>query len=377
MIQQLVGTVRDVAGHAVSRTLDLEVTSPSVPGQWGPKILAWIQPMPESVGLSIVGPLSVANSLNPGDTLWLAPGVYGMKGTTFSWTRAGLPTNPITIAARPGDFVKILGRVDMLAPWQRFRNIHFEGPTGNVGGPGPNGEANLLNIGNHSEVDHCEVYGAQWHAGISASDATDYRILNNYIHDNGGLNGDYTDSQNNTSHGAYISPSSYGLVANNLVEHNDAKGIMGRHDSNHILVVHNTFVANGRHGLAIAEQAHDWIAANNILLNNGNVKGGFGIACDSTTANILERRNVGWHNGMGGGGSHWESGPVISEPKVADPLCVKPAIYTPQQDPAPNWDHHLKAGSPAIGYGDPDYGMPFDIEGRPRNGRFDCGAYQG
>ncbi|HKW12936.1 MAG TPA: right-handed parallel beta-helix repeat-containing protein [Candidatus Krumholzibacteria bacterium] len=396
MIHQLIGTVRDLAGHIASQVVDVEVTDGLVP-TWGAKILDWIQPMPSSVGpkfyaapwgsdISGTGradspwrSLAKANSLQPGDTLVLRGGGYGAKGSVFTWSRAGTPSNPVTIEGYPGERPIVEGKVEIAGPWQRWARTYFKGPTGNVGGPGPNGEANFVNLdGPHLELLNCEIAYAQWHAGVSGSDASDYRILGCYIHDNGGPNGDYTDpSQDNTSHGLYLSPSSFGLVANCLIEHNDAKGLMGRHSSHHLMIVHNTIVANGRYGSNQDDSANTWVYANNIFMENARVKGGQGLSTDGAPGPFWNIRNVFWRNGTNLN-SHYDtdSNVTVVAPKVADPLFVKPALYTPQQDPAPNWDHHIKPGSPAIGYGDPDYAVPFDIEGKPRIGRFDCGAYQ-
>lgn len=390
----LIGRVTDRAGHVTEAQVTFTVNQ--LVGQWGPKILEWIQPLPLSLGPkfyaspsgsdlnggTLASPwrtLAKANTLQPGDSLVLRGGLYGALGGDFNWTRAGTSSAPITIESYPGERPIVNGRVTMAAPWQRWSRTYFKGPTGNVGGPGPNGEANFLNIDNaHQEVSNCEIAYAQWHAGISGSDATDYRILGNYIHDNGGPGGDYTDaSQDNTSHGCYLSPSSYGLVANNLIEHNDAKGLMGRHTSNHLLIVHNTFVANGRYGSNVDDSANNWVWANNIFQENGRVKGGKGLGTAGVVGPFWNIRNVFWRNGTNLTSTYdTGSNVTVVGPLVADPKFVRPALYTDHQDPTPNWDHHLLTGSPAIGYGDSSYGMPTDIDGRARNGRFDCGAYQ-
>jgi len=396
--RRLVGLVTDKAGHqSLARNLFVEVLDGSAIAGWPSGITQWIRPMALSKGTvfyaSPVGSdtnpgtfaqpwrsLTRANTLSPGQTLVLLPGEYGAIGQSFTWTAMGTETDPVTISGAEGmAFPVIRGKITMRGPWQRWAASEFDGPTGNVGGPGPLGESNFLNLdGSHLEVFRCVVHGCQWHAGISPSNASDYRILDCYVHDNGGLNGDYrtTDSQWNTSHGCYISPSSFGLLANCIIEHNDAKGIMGRHDSNHIIIANCTIVANGRHGSEAYEQSHDWIWANNIVLNNGNVKGGTGISMGgSGGVTYLNRRNVFWNNGTSGA-SHWSGTGNVSEPRIADPRCVRPAVYTDHQDLAPNWDHRLLSGSPAIGYADPLYALPFDIEGRARGTSPDCGAYQ-
>src|SRR5206468_3374761 len=96
----------------------------------------------------------------------------------------------------------------------------------------------------------------------------------------------------NNDHGIYASPSSYGLIANNVIEHNDSKGLMARHDANHLVIVNNTIVGNGRYGIDINESAHDWLLANNILLNNGTIKGGGGISTRIRPRTISCRRGV-------------------------------------------------------------------------------------
>ena len=370
MIHTLTGRVRDLAGNAASRDVTVDVDA-SVPGSWGSAILAWIQPMALSLGQAfyaapdgsdsnpgtITSPwrsLSKANTLQPGQKLVLRAGLYGGKGTSFSWTAQGTQSAPVTIEAFPGERPIVEGHTTLNGGWQRWAGTYFRGPTGPTGGPGPNGESILVSIrGAHLELLSCEMAYDQWHAGIGANAATtDYRILGCYVHDNGGLNGDYTDSQNNTSHGLYLSPSSFGLVANCLIQHNDAKGQMGRHDSHHLLIVHNTIVANGRHGTESYEQSNTWTWANNIVINNGNVKGGSGISMGGAGPGFLQRRNVYWHNGAGAGTANWGGTGTVIEPKVADPKLVRPAVYTPQQDLDPNWDHHLLPDSPAIGYGE-------------------------
>jgi len=385
--------------EGISGTAALTVHTPPSPGQCGPwpaGITTWVQPLGQSTGQAYyVSPtgsdanpgtlaqpwqsLAKANTLQPGEILYLRAGTYGARGTTFTFSRTGTPAATITLAGYPGDSRPIIqGRVFISGQWLRVTGMIFDGPTGNVGGPGPSGEAVLVNLsGQHLELSNSEVRHDYWHAGIggASNSGLDYRILNNYIHDNGGYLGNYDDDQWNTSHGLYMSPSSYGLIANNVIEHNDAKGFMARHDAHHLIIANNTFVANGRHGVSSFEMAGNWIVANNIILNNANVKGGEGASMDGAGGNQLLRRNVFWNNGQNGQ-KHWSGTFDNSEPLIADPKLVRPATYTPQQDLAPNWDNQPLADSPAIGYADPNYALPFDITGKCRGAAPDAGAYQ-
>ena len=361
-------------------------------GAWPAGIAQWVAPLPLSNGQAfyaspsgsdgnpgtLAAPwrsLSKASSLQPGQTLFLRAGTYGARGTTWTFGSNGTSSGTITIAGYPGDVRPVLlGAVRMTGQYTRLSGVILDGPTGNVSGPGPNGEAILLIMsGSHTEFSNSEVRYDYWHAGIGGDGGFDYRVIGNYVHDNGGYLGDYTDSQNNTSHGMYASPSAYGLIANNIFEHNDAKGWMARHDANHILVVNNTIVGNGRFGIDLAEQSNTIIAANNVVQNNGVMgKGGGGIQM-AGTGPYWQISNVYWGNN----GSDM-SGGTITNPRTANPLLVQPSDgrLARQVVGDPGTDYHLLASSPAIGYADPNYAIPFDIVGKCRGSDPDAGAYQ-
>jgi len=371
------------------------ITAPPVGqcGAWPAGITAWIQPLAPSTGQAfyasptgsdanpgtLAAPwksLAKANTLQPGQVLYLRAGTHGARGTTFSFSSNGTAAAPITVAGYPGDSRPVLlGHVRMAGQYIRLSNVILDGPTGNVGGPGPNGEAILLAItGSHSEFSYSEVRHDYWHAGIAAVDlVSDYRLIGNYIHDNGGNNGNYNDDQWNTSHGAYLSPSSYGLIANNIFEHNDAKGISARHDANHLLIVNNTFVGNGRYGIAIVEQSHDIIVANNVVQNNGVMGKSGGGTYFEGPGPYRQINNVYWNNN----GSDVVGGTVTGA-LFADPLLVQPSSGTVTQQIVgdPGTDYHLRPGSPAIGHADPAYALPFDMIGKCRGANPDAGAYQ-
>ena len=374
----------------------LTVTTPPPVGQcgaWPSGIAAWVQPLAPSTGQAfyaspsgsdgnpgtLAAPwrsLSNAGSLQPGQILYLRAGTYGARGTIFTFGSTGTASAPITISGYPGDGRPVvLGAVRMTGQYIRLTGVLLDGPTGSVGGPGPNGEAILLIMsGDHTEFSNSEVRYDYWHAGIGGDGGLDYRVIGNYVHDNGGYNGDYNDPQNNTSHGMYASPSAYGLIANNIFEHNDAKGWMARHDANHLLVVNNTIVGNGRFGIDLAEQSHDIIAANNVVQNNGVMgKGGGGIQM-AGTGPYYQINNVYWNNN----GSSNVLGGTVTNALIANPLLVRASDGTvPNQTLGnPGTDYHLLAVSPAIGHADPKYALPFDITGKCRGSTPDAGAYQ-
>ena len=386
--------------EGISGSASLTVFTAPPPGQcgaWPAGITTWIQPLAPSTGQAfyasptgsdanpgtLAAPwrsLTKANSLQPGQILYLRAGTYGARGTHFDFTATGTASAPITVSGYPGDGRPILqGQFYVNGSYFRLTNVVIDGPTGNVGGPGPNGEGNMIILwGTQLEFSNSEVRFGQWHAGVGVDGGLNYRIFNNYIHDNGGYLGDFSmnDPSWNNDHGVYASPSSYGLIANNVIEHNSSKGLMGRHDANHILVVNNTVVGNGRYGIDINESTHDWTMANNILLNNGTIKGGGGIGTPgSGGTSYVEINNLFWRNGSNGT-TTWDNNATVINNVVANPLLVNPAVATDHQNPNPTTDNQLQAGSPAIGFADPNYSLPFDITGKCRGASPDAGAYE-
>ena len=319
------------------------------------------------------------DALQPGQIAYLRAGTYGTLCGSSSFSGAGTANAPITVQGYPGERAVLHGQIRLVGSYMRLSSIVMEGPTcGTWGDPGRLGE-NMIQMdvatSKFIEVSHSEVYHGGWHAGIAAG-GDDIYLLDNYIHDNGNFN---DSSQLNTSHGIYYHDGSRGVVANNLLEHNFAKGLSARFTANHVLVLNNTVVGNGRSGMDIAEGTNNWIFANNVVLNNGNVNDGVGINTGGSsggTSNVLIN-NVLWNNGSGGS-SNFDSNPTLINNVEADPRLVNPTNSVP----GPNHvgytnDYQLGAGSPAINFGSPAYAPPADIRGLCRpTGASDAGAFE-
>jgi hypothetical protein len=320
------------------------------------------------------------NTLQPGQTAYLRAGTYGAFCTTNRFTRAGTLAAPITVAGYPYERIVIHGQIRLDGSYFRLSHIVAEGPTcGTWGATTQQGDNLILmtpGLTHHIEISASEVYHDGWHAGISAG-GNDIWILNNYIHDNGGFN---DTSQINTSHGIYYHDGTRGVVANNILEHNRAKGLSARFTANHILVVNNTVVGNGRSGMDIAESTYAWTFANNVVVNNGNVNGGVGINTSGSAggATNVEVNNIFWNNGTSGT-SNWSSNATVTNSVVANPLLVKPVSSVPSTTHvAYSNDYHLQAGSPALSLASRVYALPFALGWtcRPRGTGPDAGAYE-
>lgn len=153
------------------------------------------------------------------------------------------------------------------------------------------------------------------------------------------------------------------LVENNVSYNNGGSGIHG-YRASHVDIVGNTAYWNGwkysgSYGEIWAHQGGDVRIYNNIMYGRPVSENG--------------RCNLG-NNAVYTNNLYFQGQVKISGSGdlVADPLFVNLSKDNFEAD------FHLIGGSPAIGHGSLD--MPYlpgwDMEGRARKGRFDCGAYQ-
>ncbi len=236
----------------------------------------------------------------PGDTVVIRPGTYGERGTNTYFSSPGSAERPIVFRGDPGGpMPQILGHVRISADHQTLNYMLFDGPTGPVkpaSAENPDGEQVQVSIYGPAvdgvEISDSEIRNSGWHAGIYAATANGVRIVRNYIHDNGDFN---DPSQANMSHGIYFSAGS-GLIANNLIEHNVARGIQLYTNPHDVTIANNTVVSNGKAGIQFAAQTQNSIAVNNLVAYNGL----YGIRSAELTGsgNVVEG-NLVWGNGEG------------------------------------------------------------------------------
>jgi chitodextrinase len=303
------------------------------------------------------------SAARPGDTVVLRAGTYGARGTTTTANESGTAAAPISFRAYPGETPVILGHFKVEGDYLRFTGFLFAGPTGqvkDVSTDNPKGEQVEVTVnGDHVEISHSEVRDSDWHAGIFLSGAEDVRIVANYIHDNGDDGSCCYKFQENASHGIYFSSGS-GLIANNVIEQNLARGVQlytGPHD---VMVSENTIVHNGRAGVQVANDTADSTVANNIVAYNGDT----GIRSASLVgAGNLVVGNLLWGNANPGLN---QGGLTVRHNITADPRF------------AGSTDYHLQSGSPAIDGALASYAVGQDFDGllRPQGPAPDIGAFE-
>jgi parallel beta-helix repeat protein len=168
----------------------------------------------------------------PGTTVIVRGGVYP---TRIDATQSGTQSAPIVIRPASGTRPVITGLLRIRASHLVFTGLRFVGRTS------ANPDGVLIDIqGADITVAHSELRNAAMSAVI-VGDSSDVKILSNWIHDNGThvVNGIPQD------HGIYLSGSTNGVIANNIIDHNLGFGVHLYPGAVSTLVTCNTIVANG------------------------------------------------------------------------------------------------------------------------------------
>jgi hypothetical protein len=297
--------------------------------------------------------------LQPGATVVVLRGTYGARGRTINARRNGTAKAPISVTGPPhGRRPVIRGFVRMAGSHLRFSRLVFDGPTGRVQPTrrdNPRGEQVVVAItGDDVTISGSVVRDSAWHAGIYVDGSEGARLVRNHVY----ANGNRSDrSHANVDHGIYWARGS-GLVANNVIERNVARGIQLYPRANGVLVAHNTVVDNGKAGIQVGDGATKNVIASNIVAFND----GSGIrSSDLRLSGNHVINNLVWGNGEGNIGPETH-GLRVSRTTEADPR-LDSATYCP------------RPGSPAIDRGLFEYAPADDYHGERRRRRAaDLGA---
>lgn len=214
-------------------------------------------------------------ALKPNQVALVAPGTYGARCSSMTYSDTAWTGQPKTIQAMGAD--TILGIFNLYGRGIRVSGFVFAGPTcgawlGSTGQIGTN-LIQMKTVTAYTELSNSEVFHGGWHAGVSEYGDHIY-ILNNWIHDNGNP---LDTTQYNTSHGIYGHQTTNLVVQGNVLEHNRAKGLSARYNGGPAWILNNRVINNGRSGLDITDSTHLWYFGGNYIGYNGRVNNGYGI----------------------------------------------------------------------------------------------------
>jgi parallel beta-helix repeat protein len=301
----------------------------------------------------------------PGMTIVLEPGTYGARGTTIFLDKSGTPSAPITFEGYPGkDKPTILGFFRITGHDLRFDDLLFNGPTGRIlpiTTENPKGEQVQVAIRNDRVwITRSVIRNNDWHAGIYIHGADGVRILRDYIHDNGDDGECCYEFQKNSSHGIYFDSGS-GVIANNVIQHNLARGVQLHPNAHDVVVEENTIVSNRQAGVQIGKYSANNTIANNIVAYNVN----YSIRSYrlTGTGNSVIRNLVCC--------SAYPFGTLTRGLTLTDNIVAAPRFVGPT-------DYHLQSDSPAIDQADLSYVTKQDFDGlpRPQRASYDIGAFE-
>jgi len=329
-----------------------------------------------------------ANTVKPGDTVYVAPGTYTTTANGINTSTSGTSTAPITFISTVKWGAKLYnpGGAQEQSVWHNSGNyVAISGfdMTGN--GAKEQVWAGILNMGSY-----CSFIGNYVHdiaipngltsgglAGISTYDGSSSGsipghnvISGNFITRIG------TPGGGNLWHGIY-EDAPYAIITNNICADNMSTGITDGNYSTNMQITNNVCVGNGNAGIwiggdDIAVEDYD-VVANNICAYNG-----WGIYED---ADAGDDAAIGYHNQYlnnciydnGDGGIHQQSGDLYP---ASGTVTGSPQFVNYQANGTGNYE--LTAGSPCIGAGTSTDMPTTDFLGvaRPAGGPYDIGAYQ-
>jgi hypothetical protein len=336
------------------------------------------------------------NTAVAGNRIEATAGTYDVN---LNWTSSGTATEPITLesyggvailhaAASSSEILRVTGG------FKRIKGLKIEATptlwTGTGRQPfyisGVGGAHDIDVIGNDlAGYDAGTTTGHDITAFLVGPGATNINIVGNRCHDWG--NG-------STQRQCLYIQADSGMVANNVVYHDPhGFGIQVRADTSTVktcavIVTGNTVVdvpyastAGGR-GIYVENNCSGVRLRNNIsafsLNGQQELYGLYGSGSDPPASMNRAFTNLAWDTSTTRCGN--TSGHLILDFSDGQGVYTSCGTQNLEADPLfvdrAGFDYHLNAGSAAIDRADPDYALPFDFDGNPRNGAPDLGAFE-
>jgi parallel beta-helix repeat protein len=282
-------------------------------------------------------------TIQPGERALVRGGTYT---EILKMSRRGTAAAPIVLQAYPGDRPVIAGRLKITGGFFRVSGFVFVGSHQSRGSAliYVSGAQNVTIFRN--EIRDSRMSGV--YLGDTYNPSHNIELIGNYIHSNG--------IHHNLDHGIYYDNGRGGLIANNLIVGNKARGIQLYEDADDVIVTHNTVVRNmtgivvGGDGSSTADRN---IVVNNIFAFNSRL----GISTywdEAVGSDNVARRNIVFGNGRR---DIWVTGGlVVAGTTVADPRFANRS----------GGDYHLDRSSPAVNRALNEHPQTVDYDGDRR-----------
>jgi hypothetical protein len=313
------------------------------------------------------------------DTIIVHNGTYGAYGQFYeipSVSGSNLGSGAITLKAAPGETVWLRGMIDM---WNHSAAFWIIDGINVDNGGGSSSSQQAFTINSFVRLQNLEAKNA-YSVGILTSHHTE--LLNVRSHGHGQQPGSSCINEPGQCHGVYSHDGNVLIDGGEYYDNNGHGVIFTYVESGQNIVRNNKVHGNSRGGITYIVGPDTPLIYNNVIYNsdasgmqlidgafqvyNNTFYGNSGEAIlnESGTAGSIIQNNIIYNNG---GTISTTSGITFTNNLVG---------IDPDFANAPGDDFHLKNTSDAINAGTNLAGVPTDIEGNPRVGATDIGAYE-
>jgi parallel beta-helix repeat protein len=338
---------------------------------------------------------AVNNKVAAGDRVQVAAGTYDYGYRSAQFTKSGAAGKYITVTCATRSACRIQNSVrsnqtviEIDSNYFIFDGFEVTNTSAAGNNLGLYVTSSFVNI-THNKIHHIEVdCSSAGGGGIVTTSRTpvhDLTMDSNLIYDIGWPDGGSPKCPSTTVQTDGIlseTPGANIVITNNIVYHVSggwgigAGGSPGQPNAP-IIISNNLVFSNSNGGIVITYTGDYSTVTNNIVLDNGVVRGKCGINTSIDgypDSHILEANNDVYGNA---GGDYCSTGTPIQQNNIS----VDPALGTTFT----NWnvdgsgDYHQKAGSPTIDNGSSSAGAPpndFDRNPRPQGAGYDIGPYE-
>jgi hypothetical protein len=312
--------------------------------------------------------LKALRTLGPGQIAYVRAGVYRANLVA---TRSGTASRSITVRNYPGEAPVLRPATRSPSYPMEFQNvayIRFRGFIVENAVGSSIADVYVSGTSHNIEISRCRIRRSRQQGIFTDSTTREVQILRNSIHNNGSV------SDVKQDHGIYVEGANHLIADNVIFNQPHGYGIQVYPNSNGVIVVQNTIVANALGGIVVGGNgqttADNTLVANNIVAYNA----GYGIrgyySSGQPGSGNVAVRNLAFANRAGNyvNDSTYQAVIAFSANIVGNPRFIDLVAR----------NLHLGSASAALDKALAAYSLRYDREGvrRPQGPGFDVGAFE-